>query len=73
VWTWTALDSDSKLILSYLVGDRDGEHAVEFIVDLADRIVDRPQITTDGLSSYIVAIDEIFGTEVDFELIESIR
>ena len=66
VWTWTALDADSKLIVSYLVGDRDGEHALEFISDLHDRIEDRPQITTDGLNSYISAIDEIFGTEVDF-------
>jgi IS1 family transposase len=66
VWTWTALDADSKLIVSYLVGDRDGEHALEFIGDLADRIVDRPQITTDGLASYVTAIDEIFGLDVDF-------
>ena len=66
VWTWTAIDADSKLIISYLVGDRDGEHALTFIGDLASRIVDRPQITTDGLPSYVGAIDEIFGTDVDF-------
>jgi IS1 family transposase len=66
VWTWTAIDADSKMIVSYLVGDRDGAHALEFIGDLADRIVDRPQITTDGLASYVSAIDEIFGTDVDF-------
>jgi IS1 family transposase len=66
VWTWTALDADSKLIVAYLVSKRDGEQALEFIGDLADRITDRPQITTDGLGSYISAIDEIFGTEVDF-------
>lgn len=66
VWTWTALDADSKLIVAYLVGDRTGEHALEFIGDMADRIVDRPQVTTDGLNSYVSAIDEIFGLEVDF-------
>lgn len=66
VWTWTALDSDSKLIVSYFVGNRDGEHALEFITDLGSRLVDRPQITTDGLNSYIGAIDEIFGVDVDF-------
>ena len=66
VWTWTAIDADSKLIVSYLVGDRDGEHALEFIGDMAERITDRPQITTDGLASYVTAIDEIFGTDVDF-------
>ena len=67
VWTWTALDSDSKLIVSYWVGDRDGEHALAFIGDLGSRLQDRPQITTDGLASYVTAIDEIFGIDVDFE------
>jgi IS1 family transposase len=66
VWTWTALDADSKLIVSYFVGNRDGEHALEFITDLGSRLVDRPQITTDGLKSYAEAIDEIFGADVDF-------
>jgi IS1 family transposase len=66
VWTWTAIDADSKLILSYLSGNRDGAHALEFIGDLAERIVDRPQITTDGLGSYVTAIDEIFAIDVDF-------
>lgn len=66
VWTWTAIDADSKLIVSYLVGNRDGETALEFIGDMAKRITDRPQITTDGLASYVTAIDEIFGIDVDF-------
>jgi IS1 family transposase len=71
-WTWTALDADSKLIISYLVGDRDGQHALSFIQDMAERITDRPQITTDGLASYVTAIDEIFGLDVDFaQLIKS--
>lgn len=72
VWTWTAIDADAKLIVSYLVGDRDGEHALAFIGDMAERIADRPQITTDGLPSYVTAIDEIFGLDVDFaQLIKS--
>ncbi len=72
VWTWTALDADSKLIVSYFVGNRDNEHALAFIGDLASRIVDRPQITTDGLASYVTAIDKIFGLDVDFaQLIKS--
>lgn len=66
VWTWTAIDADSKLIVSYLVGDRDGEHALAFIQDMAERITDRPQITTDGLASYVTAIEEILGADVDF-------
>ncbi|HEX5278684.1 MAG TPA: IS1 family transposase [Micropepsaceae bacterium] len=72
VWTWTAVDADSKLIISYFVGNRDGEHALEFIGDLGSRLVDRPQITTDWLASYISAIDENFGIDVDFaQLIKS--
>jgi IS1 family transposase len=66
VWTWTALDAESKMIVSYFVGDRDGAHALAFIGDLASRLADRPQITTDGLASYVAAIDEIFGIDVDF-------
>lgn len=65
-WTWTAIEAQSKLMISYWVGPRDGESALAFIGDLAKRIVDRPQITTDGLASYVSAIDEIFGVDVDF-------
>jgi IS1 family transposase len=66
-WTWTAIEAQSKLIISYLVGgDRSGESAIAFIQDMASRIVDRPQITTDGLASYVMAIDEIFGLDCDF-------
>jgi IS1 family transposase len=65
-WTWTAIEAQSKLIISYCVGDRTGEVALTFIADMASRIVDRPQITTDGLASYVSAIDEIFGLDVDF-------
>jgi len=53
VWTWTALDSDSKMILSYEVGDRSGATAIEFMDDLRSRLEDRPQITTDGLAAYV--------------------
>lgn len=66
VWTWTAIEAQTKLIISYLVGDLDGQHALAFIQDMASRITDRPQITTDGLASYVSAIDEIFGLDVDF-------
>ena len=65
-WTWTAIEAQTKLIISYWVGDRDGQTALAFIQDMASRIVDRPQITTDGLASYVGAIDEIFGEDVDF-------
>ena len=65
-WTFTALDSDSKLIVSYLIGPRDGATALEFMDDLRTRIEDRPQISTDGLKAYREAVDEAFGGDVDF-------
>ena len=49
VWTWTALDSDSKMILSYEVGDRSGATAIEFMDDLSGRLANRVQLTTDGV------------------------
>ena len=65
-WTFTALDSDSKLIVSYVVGPRDGATALEFMDDLQGRLEDRPQISTDGLKVYREAVDEAFGGDVDF-------
>ena len=53
VWTWTAIESDSKLILSYEVGDRSGETAIEFMDDLRARLENRVQLTTDGLKAYL--------------------
>ena len=66
VWTWTALDADSKLIVSYLVGGRDAEYANEFIQDVASRLASRVQLTTDGLKSYLDAVEGAFGADVDF-------
>lgn len=65
-WTWTAIDADSKLIISYLVGGRDAEYAVEFIQDLADRMANRFQLTSDGLNAYIGAVEDAFGDDIDF-------
>ena len=65
-WTWTALDSDSKLIVSYLTGPRDGQSALEFMDDLSKRITERPQLSTDGLKAYREAVDDAFGGDVDF-------
>jgi len=66
VWTFTALDADSKLILTWLVGPRTAEAATEFMMDLRERVTGRPQITTDGHAMYRWAVDRAFGTEVDF-------
>ena len=65
-WTFTAIDADSKLIVSYLIGDRDGQTAIEFMDDLRCRLEDRPQISTDGLKAYMEAIEGAFGGDVDF-------
>ena len=66
VWTWTALDADSKLIVSYLVGGRDSEYAIEFMDDVAKRLENRVQMTTDGHQSYLEAIEGAFGGDIDY-------
>ena len=65
-WTFTALDTESKLIVSYLVGPRDPESAMAFMDDLRIRIEERPQISTDGLKAYREAVWEAFGGDADF-------
>jgi len=65
-WTWTAIDSDSKLILSYMVGGRDSEYAIEFMDDLRDRLANRVQLTTDGHKAYLEAVEGAFGGDVDY-------
>lgn len=66
VWTWTALDADSKLIVSWLVGGRDAEYANEFMLDVASRLANRVQLTTDGHGAYLDAVEGAFGADVDF-------
>lgn len=65
-WTWRALDSDSKLIVSYLTGPRDSQSALNFMDDLIHRITERPQISTDGFKEYREAVNDAFGGDVDF-------
>ncbi len=70
VWTWTALCSDSKLIVGYRVGDRDAPTANAFVEDLADRLANRVQLTTDGLNLYLTAVEEAFGwAKVDYAML----
>lgn len=66
VWTWTAMDADTKLMISWLVGERDAGYAAEFINDLAARLATRVQLTTDGLRVYLEAIEGAFGADVDY-------
>jgi IS1 family transposase len=69
LWTWTGLDADSKLIVSYLCGGRDASWARTFMEDLASRLATRVQITTDGHSAYLEAIEGAFGIEVDYAML----
>jgi len=66
IWTWVGLDADSKLAISWLVGNRNAEFAKIFMADVQARLKNRVQLTTDGLKAYLDAVDETFGTEIDF-------
>jgi IS1 family transposase len=66
VWTWVAIDPDSKLVPSWLVGTRDLDDALAFMTDLGSRISGRVQITTDAWRPYAEVIERVFGTEVDY-------
>jgi IS1 family transposase len=66
VWTWTAIDADSKLIVSYYVGDRSGQSAMCLMDDLQARLANRVQLTTDGHKAYLEAVEGAFGGDVDF-------
>src|SRR5258706_5465231 len=69
VWTWTALDADTKLVPSWAVGRRDGFTAVAFIRDLADRLSTRVQLTTDGHRVYLEAVEGAFGNAIDYAML----
>ena len=67
IWTWTALDTGSKLIVSWLVSQgRDATYANEFMMDVADRLDTRVQLTTDRLGVYLEAVQTAFGNQVDY-------
>ena len=66
VWTWTAIDYDSKMILSWEVGDRTSATAIEFMDDLRSRLANRVQLTTDGHIAYLEAVEGAFGGDVDY-------
>ena len=69
VWTWTAICADTKLIASWMVGSRDGDAARAFIGDLAPRLANRVQLTTDGHKCYLDAVEEAFAWEVDYAML----
>jgi len=69
VWTWTAIDADTKLVPSWAVGRRDAFTAHGFILDLADRLAHRVQLTTDGHKVYLEAVEGAFGSEIDYAML----
>jgi IS1 family transposase len=71
-WTWVALDADTKLCVSYLVGGRDSGWAHEFMQDCANRISNRVQITTDGHKAYLEAVENAFGADIDYAQLQKI-
>ncbi len=66
VWTWTALDIDSKLLVTWLVGGRDSDYAIELMDDLRSRLANRVQLTTDGHRAYLEAVEGAFGGDIDY-------
>jgi IS1 family transposase len=72
VWTWTAIEADSKLVVAYAVGSRDAATATAFMRDVEARIVSRVQLTTDQLSIYLRAVDTAFLGEVDYAMLQKL-
>ena len=68
-WTWTALDADSKMILSWAIGRRDAMTALHVMDDLRERLANRVQLTTDGLRAYVEAVEAAFGGEIDYAML----
>jgi IS1 family transposase len=72
VWTWVAIDADSKLIVSWRVGSRDAITAHELMQDLASRLANRVQLTTDGHRVYVEAIENAFGADIDYAMLAKV-
>lgn len=69
VWTWTAIEADTKLLISHFVGGRDGECAKWFIEDLAQRLANRVQLTSNGHKAYLEAVEGAFGCDIDYAML----
>lgn len=72
VWTWTAIDADSKLVPCWLVGERNLPDAWAFMTDLADRLAHRVQLTTDGHRAYLEAVEGTFGAGIDYAMLQKL-
>lgn len=72
VWTWTAIDADTKLVAGYLVADRSLHSAYTFMHDLAERVARRVQLTTDGHKVYLEAVESAFGIDIDYSVLQKV-
>lgn len=72
VWTWTAIDADTKLVPCWHVGGRDADAATEFVQDLAGRLRGRVQLTSDGHKPYLEAVESAFGNDVDYAMLQKL-
>lgn len=72
IWTWVGLDADTKLAVSWYVGSRDGEAAIIFIDDLAKRLANRVQLTSDGHKAYLEAVEGAFGGDIDYAILHKV-
>ena len=71
-WTWTGIEADTKLIISWLVGGRDSEYAIAFMDDLRSRLANRVQLTTDGYKAYLQAVEGAFGGDIDYAVLHKV-
>ena len=69
LWTWVGQDADSRLVLSWMVGKRNAETAYPFMQDMASRLVNRVQLTTDGHRAYLDAVDAAFASDIDYAML----
>ena len=69
-WTWTAIDADTKLVISYDVGPRISAVAYDFMKDIASRLTNRVQLTTDGYKVYMMAVEYAFGIDIDYAILD---
>lgn len=72
IWTWTAIDAQSKLVPCWFVGERHAGAAYHFMHDLAERLGHRVQLTTDGLKAYLSAVEDAFGASIDYGMLQKI-
>src|SRR5437016_691539 len=72
VWTWVAIDADTKLVPCWFVGERHAGAAYHFMHDLAERLAYRPQLTTDGHRAYLSAVEDAFGCDIDYAMLHKI-